>query len=418
MPKLISKIALQLESKLMSKRSLQREHIPLTLYIHFPWCERKCPYCDFNSHELRGDLQEDQYIALLLQDLQQDLQEFSENRPLEAIFLGGGTPSLFSGAAMHELLGKARELIPFSDTIEITLEANPGSSEAAKFAEFRSAGINRLSLGIQSFNDQSLKKIGRVHDASQARAAAESAFLAGFDNFNLDLMFGLPDQSIKQACQDLEIALSMNSTHLSCYQLTYEPNTLFYQQRPKRINDDGLWNMQCALQEILRGNDFEQYEVSAYARGQRYSKHNLNYWSYGDYLGIGAGAHSKITQADGTITRSWKRKHPKQYEQGAGSLMNPGAAFIGGRETVNPDLAMFEYMLNGLRLNNGVSLAAFENRTGVAISRLLNDVRAHQEQGLIEVKGDMIRTTEHGFRFIDSILESFLPNDNLVKSQT
>ena len=380
-----------------------RQDIPLTLYIHFPWCERKCPYCDFNSHELRGDIDEVEYVSLLLQDLQRDQRQFEETRPIEAIFLGGGTPSLFSGSAMQDLLGQARNIIPFSETVEITLEANPGSSEAAKFSEFRNAGINRLSLGIQSFDDDSLRKISRVHDSRQAMAAVESASVAGFSNFNLDLMFGLPDQSIDQACKDLETALSLESTHLSCYQLTFEPNTLFYHQRPKRIDDDGLWDMQCALQEQLRAHGFEQYEVSAYARDQRYSRHNLNYWNYGDYLGIGAGAHSKITQADGAITRTWKSKHPKQYAKGTTKT------FIGGQEQVDIDLALFEYMLNGLRLNKGISLSALETRTGASIECLLNDVQVHRQQGLIEVKGDMIRASDKGFRFIDSILETLLP---------
>ena len=380
-----------------------RQEIPLTLYIHFPWCERKCPYCDFNSHELRGDIDEAEYVSLLLEDLQRDQRQFEETRPIESVFLGGGTPSLFSGSAMQDLLGQAREIIPFSASAEITLEANPGSSEAAKFNEFRHAGINRLSLGIQSFDDDSLRKIGRVHDSRQAMAAVESASLAGFSNFNLDLMFGLPDQSIDQACQDLETALSFESTHLSCYQLTFEPNTLFYHQRPKRIDDDGLWDMQCALQEQLRANGFEQYEVSAYARDQRYSRHNLNYWNYGDYLGIGAGAHSKVTQANGDISRMWKSKHPKQYAQGAEK------SFIGGQELVDSELALFEYMLNGLRLNTGISLAALEARTGASMERLLNDVQVHRQQGLVEVNGDMIRASDQGFRFIDSILEDLLP---------
>ncbi len=383
-----------------------RTQIPLTLYIHFPWCERKCPYCDFNSHELRGDINEPEYIDLLLRDLHNDLAQLNETRPLQAIFLGGGTPSLFSGAAMGELLDRVRETIAFAPDIEITLEANPGSSETAKFSDFRRAGINRLSLGIQSFNDNSLHKIGRVHNAAQARMAAHSAKLAGFDNFNLDLMFGLPDQSIDQALNDLEIALSMGSTHLSCYQLTFEPNTQFHNNPPKRIDDDGLWDMQCALQARLRDADFSQYEVSAYARDDRHCQHNLNYWRYGDYLGIGAGAHSKVTQGDGTIVRSWKHKHPKQYTRGAKS------SFTGGTETVTPALALFEYMLNGLRLNTGTSLSNLTTRTGVSVATLRETVQTHQDQGLIEINGDMIRASEHGLRFLDSILPSLLPPDS------
>lgn len=380
-----------------------RAQIPLTLYIHFPWCERKCPYCDFNSHELRGDINEADYLDLLLRDLQTDVAQFEETRPLQAIFLGGGTPSLFSAAAMADLFGRARDVLPFADDIEITLEANPGSSEAAKFSDFRRAGINRLSIGIQSFNDDSLRKIGRVHDARQARLAAESATLAGFNNFNLDLMFGLPEQSVEQAVTDLEIALALGSTHLSCYQLTFEPNTQFHHQPPKRIDDDGLWDMQCALQARLRDAGFAQYEVSAYARGEQYCQHNLNYWRYGDYLGIGAGAHSKVTQANGTIVRSWKHKHPKQYARGADS------SFVGGTEQLTPELALFEYMLNGLRLNGGVSLSNLTIRTGALVAHLLEAVKEHQKQGLIAINGDMIRASEQGLRFLDSILPSLLP---------
>lgn len=380
--------------------------IPLSLYIHVPWCERKCPYCDFNSHQAKSDINESAYIDALLIDLDQDIDTFGSTirkRSIETVFIGGGTPSLFSSESYSRLFSELRLRLDLSSDVEITIEANPGSSEAKKFAGFRSAGINRLSIGVQSYNQTHLSKLGRVHDAQDAIAAAAYARDAGFKNFNLDLMFGLPDQSMEQALADLNQAIDLAPNHLSCYQLTIEPNTLFHHNPPVTPEDDALWDMQEALQARLSAAGYRQYEVSAYAQGGHQCRHNLNYWHFGDYLGIGAGAHGKITTAQG-VTRTWKIKHPASY------LANHSK--IGGTNSVAGPMLTFEYMLNALRLNHGFALDEFEartNQTRESISQLLNK---HQELGLITVTADYLTPTSFGHNMLNSMLEDYLAETN------
>jgi oxygen-independent coproporphyrinogen-3 oxidase len=284
-----------------------------SLYIHIPWCIKKCPYCDFNSHEKNAEYDENAYVDALIKDLSVDAEKV-KNRPLKSIFIGGGTPSLFSAKSVERILDAAHQLLTLGDEVEITLEANPGTTEAKKFSDYYKIGVNRLSIGIQSFNDSHLKKLGRVHDAKQAHLAIETAQNAGFERINLDLMFGLPEQSIDQAIHDIELALSYQTGHLSHYQLTLEKNTLFHRYPPALPHDELIWEMQNACQLLIQ-QQLQQYEVSAYAADQHQSQHNLNYWQFGDYIGIGAGAHGKLTNAKGKITRYWKKKHPRDYIQ-------------------------------------------------------------------------------------------------------
>ncbi len=287
-------------------------NIPLSLYIHIPWCVRKCPYCDFNSHALLEDLPERDYIVRLLWDLQNHKRHWL-NRPIHSIFIGGGTPSLFSFHGYRQLFSALRNELNISDNIEITLEANPGASEQQRFQGFREAGINRLSLGVQSWQPQKLLKLGRIHDDKQAAAAVDMAKAAGFTNFNIDIMYGLPEQTIEEALCDLQTTLAHQPTHISWYQLTLEPHTYFHRFPPQLPGDETQWQMQEQGRQILQSAGFVQYEVSAYCRDQHYSCHNLNYWQFGDYIGIGAGAHSKITHEDGSVERYWKIKNPRDY---------------------------------------------------------------------------------------------------------
>lgn len=375
--------------------------VPLSLYIHIPWCERKCPYCDFNSHDNQQHFDEKRYVQALLDDLDQDLNPADE-RKMQSIFIGGGTPSLFSGEAYQTLLSEIGARIDISNA-EITLEANPGSSERNKFTAYREAGINRLSIGTQSYDDILLKKIGRVHGREDALGAASAARDAGFDNFNLDIMFALPEQSLEQAIDDIETAIAQAPTHLSCYQLTLEPNTLFYKNPPKLPSSDRAWEIQLSLQEILKKAGFMQYEVSAYAQADRQCRHNLNYWQYGDYLGIGAGAHGKITTADGSIYRYWKQKQPKKYIDSSNSITR-----LGNNEKIEKSALTFEFMLNALRLKNGFSEGLFAQRTGLPINALLPNIDQHLQQGLLERADGTIRPTDDGYRFIDSMLNDYL----------
>ena len=381
---------------------------PLSLYIHIPWCEKKCPYCDFNSHQAKTDINESAYIDALLSDLRQDLHTYRDplqGRELKSIFIGGGTPSLFSASAISQLMQGVRAEIKLAPNCEVTMEANPGSSEADKFSGFREAGINRLSIGVQSFNPLHLSKIGRVHNASEAIAAARFAGQAGFDNFNLDLMFGLPEQSIEQCLQDITTAIELAPTHLSCYQLTIEPNTLFHHQPPPRPDDDALWEMQTALQEILAAADYRHYEVSAYAQAERRCEHNLNYWQFGDYLGIGAGAHGKITQQSHTLERYWKIKHPTSYLRAA----SESTSFVGAAQKVAADQISFEFMINALRLVDGFEIDLFTRRTGLNYSAISNVVDKHQRQGLLIVGQQHLKPSEKGQQFLDSMLQDYLP---------
>ena len=371
---------------------------PLGLYIHVPWCVRKCPYCDFNSHSFTGPLPEDDYLDALLEDLRQDLA-LVRDRPVSTVFIGGGTPSLMSPAFYQRLFHRIGEWIAFTPDAEITLEANPGTVEQGRFRGFREAGINRLSIGIQSFNPHHLRQLGRIHDDNDARRAIESAFEAGFDNLNLDLMHGLPDQSPQQALADLDEALSWQTPHLSWYQLTLEPNTEFYSRPPALPEDDTLWSIWQAGRERLLAAGFDDYEVSAWARPGRPSRHNLNYWTFGDYLAVGAGAHGKMSLADGDILRYWKTRQPDAYLRRIGSR-------TAGTQSIDPEERPLEFMMNALRLKEGVDEVLFRERTGLpltTIAAILNQLRT---DGLLDPR--RLQATERGRQVLNSVLERFL----------
>ena len=378
-------------------------HIPLTLYIHIPWCIRKCPYCDFNSHAAPSALPEKQYVQALLTNLAQELPHIW-GRKLESIFIGGGTPSLFSAESIDELLCGIRALLPFRPNIEVTLEANPGTFEQEKFKGFREAGINRLSVGIQSFNAEHLQVLGRVHNNTEALRAADIAHSAGFDNFNLDLMFGLPKQTQEQALQDLQQAIDLNPTHLSWYQLTLEPNTLFYKQPPPMPDDDLVAEMQFAGQHLINLSCYTQYEVSAYARPGFECRHNRNYWEFGDYVAIGAGAHGKITNpAQGSVTRYHNHRQPAEYMQQA----SIGAARSGEQILTPADLS-FEFMLNALRLRDGFPITLLTERTGLAFHHLKAGLDQALQRGLLDVEEGHIRPTAIGWQFLNEVIQLFL----------
>lgn len=380
---------------------------PLSLYIHIPWCLKKCPYCDFNSHAYAGELPETSYIDCLLADLQSDLA-YTRDRELVSIFIGGGTPSLFSPESISRLLSEIEKLIPFSADIEITMEANPGTFEINKFKGFRTAGINRLSIGIQSFNKKYLQALGRVHDDLEARAAAKNALAAGFDNFNLDLMFALPDQSIDDAMTDLNIALDCGAPHLSWYQLTIEPNTVFYSRPPILPEDDLISDMQDQGIALLGAHNLARYEISAYSNPGRNSVHNLNYWHYGDYLGIGAGAHGKITLPDEKrIIRTRKTRQPANYlANSLSSSDNPMAELV----NVSDEDLPLEFMMNTLRLVNGSDVELFERYTGLSITTISHELEGLRNKGLL--KHDTLATTDQGYKFLNDVLAEFLPADD------
>jgi putative oxygen-independent coproporphyrinogen III oxidase len=376
-------------------------NIPLSLYIHLPWCIRKCPYCDFNSHALRGELPEKAYVTALLQDLQQDLPRVA-GRTIHSIFIGGGTPSLFSPNAIESLLTGINKYLPISANTEITLEANPGTVEQSAFAGFRQAGINRLSIGIQSFQDEKLKTLGRIHGSKEALRAVQSAQQAGFTNFNLDLMFGLPQQTIADALFDLTTAIDLQPTHISWYQLTLEPNTFFYQHPPTLPNDDHIWEMQTEGQALLATHTFNQYEISAYSKAKHQCQHNLNYWEFGDYLGIGAGAHGKITDLkNGTVHRMHKLKHPKIYLD--------SKQFIAEEKNIATKELAFEFMLNALRLKQTITLDLFSARTGLHLAAIEKQLAIAASNNLLQYDQHSIKVTEHGYRFLNNLLEIFLP---------
>jgi putative oxygen-independent coproporphyrinogen III oxidase len=383
--------------------------IPLSLYVHIPWCVKKCPYCDFNSHEKNAAFDEENYLKALLLDLETD-QQLSGQRTLNSIFFGGGTPSLFSAETIGQVIEHARTLFGFND-IEITLEANPGTFEQQKFTAFREAGVNRLSIGIQSFNENHLRNLGRIHDSQQAFNAVTTAKQAGFDNINLDLMFGLPQQSIAQASDDIKIACESEVQHISHYQLTIEENTYFHKHKPLLPESDLIWDMQTRCQEVLADNDYQQYEISAYAKAganpNRQSKHNLNYWQFGDYIGIGAGAHGKLTTKDNTaesennirITRRWKHRQPQQYIR----QMMKGDAVSGQQQLATSD-TVFEFLLNALRLKAGCEITTFEQRTGLDYDALTAQLK-NIDPSLLNINKDRIGTTDKGFLFLNEILE-------------
>ena len=373
---------------------------PLALYVHVPWCVQKCPYCDFNSHEANGRIPERQYVDALIADLQSALP-LIWGRPVQTVFFGGGTPSLLSPAAIDELIAAFRALAMLAPDAEITLEANPGTVEAEKFAGFRAAGVNRLSLGIQSFNDDHLKALGRIHDAAEAKRAAQ---LAGehFDSFNLDLMYGLPGQTHEQALADVETALSLSPAHLSCYQLTLEPNTRFAAFPPELPEGDTCADMQDAIEARLAAAGFTNYETSAFAQPGKQCRHNLNYWYFGDYLGIGAGAHSKLTQHD-RVLRQMRWKHPKAYLDNVAK----GNPVQESSEVAAADLP-FEFMMNALRLADGFHPSLFEARTARPLSVILPQLKAAEAEGLLEVSSEKIAPTLKGRRFLNVLLEKFI----------
>lgn len=373
---------------------------PLALYIHIPWCVRKCPYCDFNSHTASPVLPEQEYVDALLADLDQDLHAVY-GRELTSIFFGGGTPSLFSAEALGRLLQGVEQRIPFADDIEITLEANPGTFEQEKFVAYRKLGINRLSIGIQSFQQEKLEALGRIHNGDEAVRAAGMARQAGFDNFNLDLMHGLPDQSLDDALSDLRQAIALKPTHISWYQLTLEPNTVFWNQPPVLPEDDTLWDIQEAGQALLAEHGYAQYEVSAYAQAGRPARHNLNYWSFGDFIGIGAGAHGKLSHPDGRIVRTWKTRLPKDY-------LNPAKSFQAGEKSLSNDEMPFEFLMNALRLTAGVESRLYPERTGLSLETLAEGRREAEQSGLLQVKPSRLAATERGQLFLNDLLQQFL----------
>ena len=370
---------------------------PLALYVHLPWCVRKCPYCDFNSHERGGELPEREYVDALIADLE-GLLPSVWGRRIVSLFIGGGTPSLFSPESIDRLLSELRARSSLVPEAEVTLEANPGTAEAGRFRGYREAGVNRLSLGVQSFDDGMLRALGRIHSADEARAAIELA-LANFDNVNLDLMYGLPGQSVEMALADIGEALRWQTTHLSAYQLTIEPNTVFFRRPPALPEHDACADMQLALEDALAAAGFEHYETSAFARPGRRCRHNLNYWEFGDYLGLGAGAHGKVSFAD-RVTRHERAKQPREY------MVAPGRTQE--RVIASKELP-FEFMLNALRLVEGVPRDLFSQRAGLPVSAIAKRLDEGIEKGLLEPEPLRIRPTALGRRFLNNLVELFLP---------
>ena len=381
---------------------------PLALYTHFPWCEKKCPYCDFNSHQikdpsssLKGGFDEQRYINALIADLETELPNIW-GRQVHSIFIGGGTPSLLSAAGMDQLLCAIRARIQLEPGAEITMEANPGSVETEKFAGFAKAGVNRVSLGIQSFQDQQLKALGRIHNGTEAKRAIQIA-LDHFKSVNIDLMYGLPNQSLVAAKADIETALSFKTPHLSLYNLTLEPNTYFANFPPKLPSEDEIDSIFEQNLDLLTKAGYKRYEVSAYAKKDQECKHNLNYWRFGDYIGIGAGAHGKISYP-GKITRQVRERHPETYMQ---AIETKGSALIESREIASKDLP-FEFMLNSLRLTDGVDTHTFSERTGLPLSIISKGLDTASKKGLLDENPSKLRATKLGLRYLNNLQELFL----------
>ena len=382
---------------------------PLSLYIHVPWCVRKCPYCDFNSHEAKNGLPEQEYVAALVRDLELALPQIW-GRKVYTVFIGGGTPSLLSAQAVEKILAAVRMLLPLDVNAEITLEANPGTVEAERFAGYRDAGVNRLSLGIQSFNDMHLKALGRVHDAAEAKRAIQIA-QQHFDNINLDLMYGLPQQTLAQAEQDVYTALEFLPPHLSCYHLTLEPNTQFHRYPPVLPDDDASHAMQQGIEELLAARGYQHYETSAFAQPKKQSRHNLNYWQFGDYLGIGAGAHSKLSFPD-KVVRQARHKQPQAYLD----AMAQDVPVQGEHELGCDDLA-FEFMMNALRLNQGFAATLFTERTSMSLQVLRREMEQAEQRRLLTRNHQRIAPTELGQRFLNDLLEIFLRGQGSKEKQ-
>ncbi|HEU4654774.1 MAG TPA: radical SAM family heme chaperone HemW [Steroidobacteraceae bacterium] len=375
---------------------------PLSLYVHMPWCVRKCPYCDFNSHRAPDVVPQREYISALLEDLELDLPSIV-GRQVVSVFFGGGTPSLFSPAEIGAFLHGARQRIEFAAGAEITLEANPGTIERGRFAGYRDAGVNRVSLGVQSFNDEHLRALGRIHSAGDADRALDELREAGLDNFNLDLMYGLPNQSREQAASDVERAIASGPAHISHYQLTLEPGTAFHRRPPALPDPDLIWEIQLASQQRLAEAGYRHYEVSAYARPGRECAHNLNYWEYGDYLGLGAGAHGKITLGGMDIVRTMRIRSPHRY------LSSTADERVEARTPVRIEERAFEFMLNALRLTSGTSQALFEARTGQTPASIASQIDRAKREGLVECRDGRWIPTEFGRRFLNELQARFLP---------
>ena len=378
------------------------------IYVHLPWCVKKCPYCDFNSHALRVDLDEATYIQALLNDIAFEASRLNKPKRVSSIFIGGGTPSLFSSKAIETLIGGIQKHFSFAQDIEITLEANPGTADAKRFKDYSAAGVNRLSIGVQSFDDQQLKSLGRIHDSRQAVGAIEMALAADFLNLNLDLMYCLPEQTLKQAEHDVRQAIEFQPSHISAYHLTIEPNTLFAHQPPVLPDDEAGWDIAQTYWSLLKQAGYKRYEVSAYSQPGRQCKHNLNYWNFGDYLGIGAGAHGKISR-NKVIYRSLKPKHPNHYMRAFASVPTDKNDYL---KSVNRKEIPLEFMMNTLRLDDGFSMSQFESATGLDRSCILKPVAAAVQQKLLVEVDSMVKPTPRGKLFLDDLLQIFLPQTN------
>ncbi len=382
---------------------------PLSLYVHMPWCVRKCPYCDFNSHVAPEFIPQQQYVDVLLEDLAMDAGA-AQGRALVSVFFGGGTPSLFAPEQVGRFLEAARSLVAFAPDVEVTLEANPGTVEHGRFSGYRDAGINRVSLGAQTFDADHLRTLGRIHGSGDIARAVREVRGAGIDNFNLDLMYGLPAQTLQQALGDLDAALALEPAHISHYQLTLEPGTVFYHRPPPLPDSDAIWQMQLVCQERLAARGYEHYEVSAYARAGRRSRHNLNYWQFGDYIGVGAGAHGKLTwlasdeRAQPAIVRSARVKQPREF------LRRSAAERISDRFEVAAADVPFEYMLNVLRLTDEFAEADFEARTGLPFATIAQAIDEAQRKRLVQrIGAGRWRVSELGQRFLNDLQARFLP---------
>jgi oxygen-independent coproporphyrinogen-3 oxidase len=377
---------------------------PLSLYVHMPWCVRKCPYCDFNSHTAPDELPAEEYIQALVADLEQDLP-LIWGRPVQSVFFGGGTPSLFSADHIATFLSSVRALLDLRPDVEITLEANPGTVERDSFTAYAQGGVNRVSLGVQSFDDELLKRIGRIHGRQEIERSLQSLHSAGMSNFNIDLMFALPGQSLAQSGRDIELAIKAGPAHVSFYQLTIEPNTAFAAQPPGLPADDLAWDMQQAGLDTLQSNAYRQYEISAFALADKQSRHNMNYWRYGDFLAVGAGAHGKITMAaEGRVQRFAKHRHPKRYLQGLKT-----GDWRAETRYLNEEELVFEFFLNQLRLKQGVRIEDFEARTGLAWTIVESRVQKAVEKGLLVTQHGYVSPTLLGWRFVNDIQQMFLP---------
>ncbi|EPF2930370.1 radical SAM family heme chaperone HemW [Vibrio navarrensis] len=383
----------------------------LSLYVHIPWCVQKCPYCDFNSHAVKEAIPEQQYILALLEDLDRDIEKYRLNdapRPLHSIFIGGGTPSLISAEGIAQLLQGIEQRIAFTPEIEITMEANPGTIEAKRFAGYRAAGVTRISIGVQSFEAEKLERLGRIHGEQEAVAAAQLAHQIGLNSFNLDLMHGLPDQSIDQALADLDKAIELNPPHLSWYQLTIEPNTMFYYKPPVLPDDDDLWDIFEQGHQKLTAAGYVQYEISGYSKPGYQCRHNLNYWRFGDYLGIGCGSHGKLSFADGRIIRTTKIKHPRGYLAAYQNMVKP---YLDSEQLVTAQERPFEFFMNRFRLMEACPKQDFIDTTGLGLEAIATTIQWALEMGYLREDATQWQITEKGKLFLNDLLEAFMPDE-------